>query len=296
MNIYYYDQPYLSRGGGEQREFGVINSKVIRPFKSKAGRLRRKAAEALYRSGDNALIESREATSKLKDGVKNKELRNNILRNEAPKLNTTVSLKAKNIASQGGGGAQLPKENITNLGRSTKIFPRDPNIKLVKKIVKKEGRKSGIAFNEQEVGVEILAHELGHARGKVVGGRRGRISKADPRKVERGSEYQGSLTIYSPSYRPNEGASKVKFKDAVKDYFKNRKNSKAIIAEEMAASKDGLEMLKRNGATKEELSKAAENLKVAGDTYKTHGKKARRSSLGRIIDIPSRRGHDLPFM
>lgn len=49
-------------------------------------------------------------------------------------------------------------------------------------------------------------------------------------------------------------------------------------------------MLKRNGATKEELRMAKKELSAAGDTYRLTGKMATRSSLGRIIDIPSRRG------
>lgn len=48
-------------------------------------------------------------------------------------------------------------------------------------------------------------------------------------------------------------------------------------------------MMKRNGASKEELSRAKENLRIAGDTYRSAGKRATRTSLGRIIDIPSRR-------
>lgn len=48
-------------------------------------------------------------------------------------------------------------------------------------------------------------------------------------------------------------------------------------------------MMKRNGATKEELSRAKENLRIAGDTYRSAGKYSTRTSLGRIIDIPSRR-------
>ena len=67
------------------------------------------------------------------------------------------------------------------------------------------------------------------------------------------------------------------------------KNNWLIVAEENAASREGLRMMKRNGATKEELSRAKENLRIAGDTYRSAGKYSTRTSLGRIIDIPSRR-------
>lgn len=279
----YYSFPYLTRG--EQREFGWATTKLIRPLKAGIGRTRRKVADKLYESGNQKLVKARErAQQVLKNGVKNKTLRNQILRNEAPKAKTTVSYRANDIASQGGGGAAIYKSDVD--GR-TREFLDNPFVgrgekQLIKKITKGE-RASGIAISKGR-GEEVLAHELGHARGKVSNGIRGLISRSDPRSA---IGYQGSVSVYKKGTDPTK---RVGFIQSVKDHLSGVKNSKLVIAEENAASREGLNILKRNGATKEELAKARENLRAAGDTYRLVGKKAARSSLGRIIDIPSRRG------
>lgn len=68
--------------------------------------------------------------------------------------------------------------------------------------------------------------------------------------------------------------------------------SKIIQAEERNASKNALEILKKNGATKKELEKAKEALDLAGKSYKTMDRAYKEAAMNKIT-IPSRRGHEI---
>lgn len=295
MNKYYHEYPYID---GEQREFGWSTSKIIRPLKSKIGHIRRGTAEKFYESGKKSIIDNRNANELVTSRVNNKSLRNSILKYEAPKANATVSYKNKDLAQAGGGGATVYRDNVkSGFGEFTRDFPRDENIRLIKRMLKKDGR-TGVSVSN-DAGVEYLVHELGHAQGRVAKGKRRLISEADPRRLVKGKTYEGSLSYFDEKSREgimSSGGKKVGFKESVKDLLNNSRNSRAIIAEEDAATKAGLEMLKRHGATPEELKLAARNLEVSGDTYRHARKASLKSSLGRIIDIPSRRGNKVILM
>lgn len=287
MNKYYYEYPYID---GEQRQFGWATSKIIRPLKSKIGHARRSAAKELYQSGMESKAKNKATVAELKRSKKiiNKSLRNSLLKHEAPLANATVSYKAK-IGK--GNGAAISRDSIKpGFGELTKSFdPRDENIKLIKKILKKDGR-TGIALRKNS-GVETLAHELGHAQGNIASGKRGLIASSDPRNAS--GKYMGSISTFKEKSRKEimeSGGKKVGFKESLKDLLTNSRNSKAIIAEENAASREGIKMLKRHGATPEELKLAERNLGLAGDTYRNARKATLKTSLGRLIDIPSRRG------
>lgn len=226
--------------------------------------------------------------------VQNKGLRNKILSVEAPKAKTTVSFRAPMISTAGGGGAMLPGSTVRNQTQrevrqttdmlSSPRYRRERGTKdFVKKLYGKDRYASGVAV-DPTAGVETLAHELGHAQGKTAGGLRGYISRSDPRNSGQG------IRVYAPSTRGEVSTGKrVGFGQALKDTVSNIRNSGHIIAEETAASRGGLQMMKRHGATKEELARASENLGLAGRTYKLEGKRSVLSSLGRLVDIPTRR-------
>lgn len=290
METIIYDHPYLGLnwGGEEQREYGFVTSKLIRPMRAKIGRARRNMADKLYQSGKEEVRRAyQEVKNKSQSKVRNKNLRNSILRTEVPKVKSTVLFNSDKIAETGGGSTVFKSSlNDPKVVRNMKSVGGKKDKKLIDKVIK-DGRnlESGI-FLEKNPGVETLAHELGHAKGRVSGGLRGKISRLDPRINRQG---RGTLDVYDARFIPAQGNDRIGFKDAVKDYFNNIKNSRLIVAEENAASREGLRMMKRNGASKEELSRAKENLRIAGDTYRSAGKRATRTSLGRIIDIPSRR-------
>lgn len=289
MNKYYYEYPYVD---GEQRQFGWTTSKIIRPLKSKIGHVRRSAADKLYQSGlkSGAKNEAVEAELEKIQTITNKSLRNSLLKHEVPKANATV---AYGSGAGKSNGATIYRENIKpGFGNLTKYAPpRDEGVKFLKRILKKEGRSSGIAMSKDS-GIEFLAHELGHAQGKIAKGKRGLISASDPRNLKNSGD-KGSISHFKERSRfeiRESGGKKVGFKESLKDLLTNSRNSRAIIAEENAATREGIKMLKRHGATPEELKLAERNLGLVGDTYRNAGKKSVKTSLGRVIDIPSRRG------
>lgn len=288
MNSIYYDYPYVELNGGvvEQREFGFITSKVVRPMRVGIGKTRRKIANKLYQPG-SIVDKMKNAERRLQiKTVGNETLMNNLIANEAPKAKTMISFDAKRLAAQGGGGTTVYKRDLSNdivkqINDEKYLLKGDKE--FINKIYGDKNIKSGIAINKK-AGEAILAHELGHAQGITKGGLRGLISRSDPRNVQ---NYTGTLGLYNGKSVAKE---KVGFLRSVKDHLSNVKTSKLIQAEENAATRSGLKMLKRNGATKEELRAAKDKLSAGGDTYKLSGKYATRTSLGRIIDIPSRRG------
>lgn len=106
MNSIYYDYPYVELNGGvvEQREFGFITSKVVRPMRVGIGKTRRKIANKLYQPG-SLVDKMKNAEKRLQTKtVGNETLMNNLIANEAPKAKTMISFDAKRLAAQGGGG------------------------------------------------------------------------------------------------------------------------------------------------------------------------------------------------
>lgn len=278
----------LDRGGyEEQREFGVK-----RALKVTIGRARRNIADSLYASGTNRVIRAGQAVEQLaNNSVHNKELRNKLLRNEASRLGTTVSYNADNLARTGGGAVTISKGSIRGARMEQQLgspyVPKGEK-KFIKSILKKENRPAGVALSKNS-GVDMLAHELGHVEGRVAGGKRGKIQAADPR-FSQGASYQGSLSNFRKKEGRNLSTERVSFKEAIKDHIANQRAARGIVGEEQAASKAGLRMLKKAGATKGELQQAKVNLNVGSESYKAVKNKISKSGLGRIIDIPSRRG------
>lgn len=290
-NVITYDYPFLAGGSFEQREFGYWTTNVARPVRATVGKARRTVANKFYQAANKAKLEHGAVIDKLTQNgglpsVQNKGLRNKILSVEAPKAKTTVSFRTKELVNMTSGGGVIPTDPLskTELGGYIDRFGTRNDKKFLKKLYGKDRYKSGIVASPG-VGVEALAHELGHAQGRSAKGLRGYISRTDPRDSGRG------MRIYAPASRSKVSTGKrVGFGQALKDTVSNIRNSGHIIAEETAASRSGLQMMKRHGATKEELARASENLGLAGRTYKLGGKSSVLSSLGRLVDIPTRRG------
>lgn len=263
------------------------------------GRTRRTVANKLYKSADRARVKGREITTKLDTPgevvhVQNKEVRNRILRTEAPKAKTTVSFRAHEATDGGRGGTMISGDTIRSLPSEARLLvdleKPSGDTKLFKKLYDKGDKYASAVAVPPNAGVDTLAHELGHAQGRVSGGIRGYISRTDPRNDPRNNEQL--FRSYKPANRSqimSSGGKRVGFRDALRDTVSNIRNSGHVIAEETAATRSGLQMLKRHGASREEIARAGEYLRLAGSTYRQAGKASVLSSLGRLVDIPSRR-------
>lgn len=319
-DIIKYDHPFLTGRSFEQREFGFWTTNVARPIRAKVGRARRTVANKLYDSAETAGLMQRINAGAFIDpgntGIQNNELRNKLLRVEAPKAKTTVSFKTPDMARLGGGCAEIKgdafRSSVTQGDIRSAI---DSSPKEYKKFLKKltgRGDKYVSAITvDKGIGLEKLAHELGHAQGHTAGGLRGYISRTDPR--HNGHSEYGGIISYSPRQYKAKSAEEIKFKsqglglsgasdsmgqpkpnvsfgEALRDTISNVRTSGHMIAEEAAATRSGLKMLKRHGATKAEMEAAGRSLGYGGSTYLYGGKQSVLSSLGRLVDIPSRRG------
>lgn len=56
-----------------------------------------------------------------------------------------------------------------------------------------------------------------------------------------------------------------------------------------SASKNAIKLLKEKGASKDEISKAKDNLKHGLNSYKYTGRAALKSNIAQTVEIPSRR-------
>lgn len=71
--------------------------------------------------------------------------------------------------------------------------------------------------------------------------------------------------------------------------FRRMGEGNAIVGEELSATRKALKILKKNGATKDELNLAKTNLGLAAKTYKEGAKIHILNPIQNKIQIPSRR-------
>lgn len=268
----------------EQREF----ARWTRPFKRTIGRVRTGLAEKLSKSGQESL-ERGQVISRTKGSVARKidnpELAERILKNEVPE-GVAIS-RESSMARNGGGGVFVRPQNVSKDALNNPSIPSHEK-EFIRDIIK--GGKGGVAV-EKDLGVEVLGHEVGHSKNATGKGLKRKISNSDPRNSELGMwgdnvhMYPGAKNQYrygSPD--------KVSFKEALKDLKRDTVNSGIILSEEKNANKEALRMMKKQGASKKEIKEAKDILNSNTEVYKGMAKGSLKSGLGRLINIPSRRG------
>lgn len=262
-----------------------------------------KLADKVYRSMVKDSDIAKEGHKLLDSGgyLKNSKLEKNLLKNEVGKRNAIATPNYQ------GANAEITKDGMIysakrNFKEARQIkdwynreyptqygYPEFPShligyrdrMKYGKRLSRAlaKGKQFEIRYDRRE-GPETLAHELGHVMNKekkklydIPGKYQNIISKAN--KKLRGD--QKILMENGP-----DGSSKLR------DAFKRFVSSKVIQAEERNASRNALKLLKKNGATKEELKKAERNLKAMGDTYKNEDIPWKHVVREKLL-IPSRR-------
>lgn len=259
----------------EQRQFGIIAN------------LRRKYAKKYAEKSSKELVNRLIDWNSKKENIKpiiDKELRNSIYKNEMPKVNSTHLVGGRNLLPTNSEGKFLKVKNAENLLQ--KPFYNKREMKFLKKMVKK--KKNGVVLPKNS-GIESDAHELGHSFNAKSKGLDGIISRLDPRAPKSGNTPPKNILSAYPSPK-NEGDKKVGIFEALKDHFNNYKNSKLILKEEENASKKALDILKRNGATEEQLIHAKENLDHSLESYKIGSDMATKSSWARVLRPAKDRG------
>jgi hypothetical protein len=148
-----------------------------------------------------------------------------------------------------------------------------------------------------------LAHELGHLMNSKRKGIFNRFIKRSQNPYNRLSDTQSKETaglfrkIDRGKYANNYGNTVNALKDngvldtgtGFREAFKRLRNENAIVREENLASRNGINFLKKNGSTKEELDYAKNKLKAAGQTYKNGRIISVLSPIQNKIQIPNRR-------
>ena len=239
-----YSVPRLS-----QKEFGIFT----------------KIADSLRKGVNKNRNEFKEAIKKLDDSAIRINLGKNksrVLYQEAHKHKAgVVGLPGEEevryyVPENGGRFPEVSKRavNARTLSGDIKKYERKKFLERgakAKKNLESGKYPGGIIFHRKD-GDEKLAHEIGHLQNRMGNNiidraaNRLRPSLAKSIKKEEGNSLKKGF--------------KTQFKFWVDNYEENK------------ASKRGLRLMKKAGATKEELKLAKESFKKAGDTYKLGGK------------------------
>lgn len=230
----------------------VVNTKV--------GRARNKVADKILESAEKDRTRWEESAKKVFRGSPSmdieatKELNKKLLRNEAHPNKFRVL--GHDLSGEGGSfmaNSDSAKQISKYINGDTPFFSTkkvDKSMERLSKKISNSADKSDAVIFYPKGGPEYLAHELGHAKrhkGNIVE-RISHVAAVNP--ITQGitqSQYLGGGIDASLS---------------------NAVLGKLARIEEAGASKKGLEMLKKAGATEEQLAAAKKSLDTAYDTYK----------------------------
>lgn len=136
---------------------------------------------------------------------------------------------------------------------------------------------SGIITLPQNSYPAMVSHEVGHLLNTKGGPLAKRVSLADERV--RTAYKDASDLIGSTGSNRRQGIGKT-----FKDYIKGR----VILSEEARASKRGRNLMRKVGATPQEIKQAEAIHKAELDTYRTEANAGWKSTLRNTVQIPSR--------
>lgn len=164
-------------------------------------------------------------------------------------------------------------------------------------------------------GAESLSHEVGHLINDINDnrltrkGRDNNILSKNKKSFDTAIKFKESIDSINKKYKKeSEKRKEGKRNKAIKDSIVSLRNTgkldtgtgigesfrrmgegNAIVGEELSATRKALKILKKNGATKDELNLAKTNLGLAAKTYKEGAKIHILNPIQNKIQIPSRR-------
>ena len=258
----------------QQRQYGLLGnigsdikrSGIKRSYKRYVGRARTNLAKSLRPKVDEA-IKNRKSAERLSIGVgedgyrevMNPKVSNKIIRNNAKRLDARV-MKSNSSASSMRKSSEIDDQVLKSEGITN---PR--NVRKVMNATK-ENRHIVMLSPGYSKSTDTLAHELGHVQNAN--------SKNPIVKVIH--EVSGRNKRINPEDR------------GIGNIIKNSISHKLRINEEARASRNAMKMLKKAGATEDQLKQNERNLNLALNTYKTAAKEDRIKLIRNTIQIPSR--------
>lgn len=246
----------------EQREFGIIDGS-----KKLINKTRRNLAASVLKSARRDIHKQAELGDKIEENLKNSTKKSSIMKTlgkEANKRKVFVVKGRKHDKNKMlNKDTTIPSNSVSKRGKInlTKIDTVDNHYRKLGKALMK-GDYVIVHRSDQSA----LAHEIGH-----VINRKGKLTK----KISKINDITAPIYENSRFYRKG-------FKGA----WKNYKDGTIQVIEESNASRNGLKLLKKSGATKEELEEAKRNMKDALEDYKLTRNISTKGSLYKTLKVP----------
>lgn len=277
------------------KEFSLVgdiyHSGAKRAYKKYVGRTRRTLAKKINKSASKDLLKGVEEGGKMLDSskVENKPIREELYR-EAGKNSARVHkididgqrgsyiFSSSSLKKRSATGQNFKKVEIDTLEGKKTIKNSNRRVKGLNKSLKL-GRHDYQIFNTN--GKEELAHEIGHAMNSKTKNLKKRLTNA----LANSTDVRKTLNNDVKDMINYGGVKRSGLGSTIGTLIRN----KIIESEEKNASKNAIKLLKEKGASKDEISKAKDNLKHGLNSYKYTGRAALKSNIAQTVEIPSRR-------
>ena len=254
----------------EQKEFGLVDSLRNKIAKKLSGSIKKEIQKRnsaldtkLYK-----VISDKPTRTKIYKEANDRGARISRLRLGYPQSPMVISNnQANNLA------------NASDIVASYKNPQRRVN--KLKKSVKNGKTSHQIIIPPHTKEIDKIAHEIGH------------ISNSTSKNPLISQTHSKAGKFYNESSRRfNMLTSKMGThkRSGLKSIIQDIANEERIIAEEKRASKKGLKILKKAGASKEDLIHAKENYKTALDSYKGKGRANWKSTIRNTIQTKDKKG------
>ena len=218
------------------------------------------------------------------------------------KLNKALNDYEKSRELQNNNLLEASKNIATGLGVTTEKKTSIPT-QLIKHIDENNKKDYKIYYNPFN-GIESHSHEVGHLMNDIKDNRftrkgrdnkiisKNRVSVITARNIRESIENNTTKKRNKAIKRSVDllrDAEKLDTGTGILESFRRMSEGNAIVGEELSATRKALKILKKNGATKDELSLAKTNLGLAAKTYKEGAKIHVLNPIQNKIQIPSRR-------
>jgi hypothetical protein len=218
------------------------------------------------------------------------------------KLNEAAENFNKTKKIQNNNLLEASKNIALELGANTEKKTNTPT--QLKKHIGEDNKKEYKIFYNPFQGVESHSHEVGHLINDIKDSRftrKGRDSKVltknnisviTARKLRESTnkkDYGKRNRAIKNSIVSLRNVGKLDTGTGISESFRRMREGNAIVGEELGATRKALKLLKKNGATKDELNLAKTNLGLAAKTYKEGAKIHVLNPIQNKIQIPSRR-------
>lgn len=208
--------------------------------------------------------------------------------------------KAKKI--QNNNLLEASKNIASELGANTEKKTNIPT--QLKKYVRENNKKEYKIFYNPFQGVESHSHEVGHLINDIKDNRftrmgrnnkiitKNKVSAITARKLRESTnkkDYGKRNKAIKDSIVSLRNTGKLDTGTGIGESFRRMREGNAIVGEELGATRKALKILKKNGATKDELKLAKNNLGLAAKTYKEGAKIHVLNPIQNLIQVPGKR-------